>query len=280
MDDLLPPGFLTLEGPVDDGDGGIVFSDVPGGGIHHLDKDGRLSVVVPKRRGSGGVCPHADGGYVVTGRDVSHVKAGQTRILLTREDLPSSPSARVGGFNDIRCLRDGTILVGAVRQDEAGERASGDLVHITAAGEATIVYAGLSLPNGLGLSPDGTRLYHSDTYNNQIIVSAVEQNRPAKIGAFSTAATPGHPDGMAMDKAGNLWIAFHHGGCVAEYSPEGRELSRIAFPVENTLSVCFGGRDRTTMFVVTGSEPEDARNARIFRLPAKTPGLRIEPCRL
>lgn len=280
MDDLLPPGFLTLEGPVDDGDGGIVFADVHGGGIHCLDKDGRLSVLVPKRRGSGGVCPHADGGYVVTGRDVSHVKDGQTRVLLTREDLPSSPGARVGGFNDIRCTRDGAILVGAVRQDEAGERVSGDLVQITAERQARIVYAGLSLPNGIGLSPDGTRLYHSDTYNDQIIVSAVEQNRPTKIGAFSTAGTPGHPDGMAMDEAGNLWIAFHYGGCVAEYSPEGRELSRIAFPVENTLSVCFGGQERTVMFVVTNSEPEGARNARIFRMPAKTPGLQIDLCRI
>jgi xylono-1,5-lactonase len=280
VDEMLPHGFMTLEGPVDDGDGGIVFSDVYGGGIHHLDKDGALSVLVPKRRGAGGICPHAEGGYVVTGRDVSHVKDGQTRILFAREDLPSTAADRVSGFNDILCARDGSILVGAVRQDEAGERAPGDLVRITAEHQGSIVYAGVSLPNGLGISPDGTRLYHCDTYNNRILVSRMEENRPTRIGEFSTAGTPGHPDGMAMDEAGHLWIAFHHGGCVAEYSPDGRELSRIELPVGNVLSVCFGGRDRTELFVVTHSEPEDAGNARMFRLPAKTPGLKIDPCRI
>jgi gluconolactonase len=179
VDEMLPHGFMTLEGPVDDGDGGIVFSDVYGGGIHHLDKDGALSVLVPKRRGAGGICPHAEGGYVVTGRDVSHVKDGQTRILFAREDLPSTAADRVSGFNDILCARDGSILVGAVRQDEAGERAPGDLVRITAEHQGSIVYAGVSLPNGLGISPDGTRLYHCDTYNNRILVSRMEENRPA-----------------------------------------------------------------------------------------------------
>ena len=83
-----------------------------------------------------------------------------------------------------------------------------------------------------------------------------------------------------MDAAGNIWIAFHYGGCVAEYSPEGRELSRIQFPVQNTLSVCFGGDRLREMFVVTDSQPDDARNARIFRLRAKTPGLEIDACRV
>jgi len=282
MDQILPPGFLTLEGPVDDGDGGIVFADVYGGGIHHLDKRGALSVLVPKRRGSGGVHPHADGGYIVTGRDVSHVKDGQTRILFTREDLPAPPAGggAVGGFNDIHCAPDGSILVGAVRQDGNGERLGGDLIHITAEHVGASAYGDLSLPNGLALSPDKALLFHSDTYNDRIVVSSMVSGRPVRIRDFSTAGTPGHPDGMAIDSAGRLWIAFHYGGCVAEYAPDGQELSRIEFPVENTLSVCFGGPERSQMFVVTNSEPEDAHNAQIFRLPAKRPGLAIDPCRI
>jgi len=282
MDQILPPGFLTLEGPVDDGDGGLVFADVYGGGIHHLDRHGTVTTLVPKRRGSAGIHPHADGGYLVTGRDVSHVKDGQTRILFTRDDLPepAAGEGRVGGFNDIHCAPDGSILVGAVRQDANGERVGGDLIHITGEHAGYSAYGGLSLPNGLALSPDKSRLFHSDTYNDRVVVSSMESGRPVKIGDFSTSGTPGHPDGMAIDEAGHLWIAFHYGGCVAEYSPDGRELSRLEFPVKNTLSVCFGGQGRTQLFVVTNSEPEGERNAKVYRLPAKRPGLAIDPCRI
>lgn len=282
MDQILPPGFLTLEGPVDDGDGGLVFADVYGGGIHRLDKSGQLSVLVPKRRGSAGVHPHADGGYIVTGRDVSHVKEGQTRILFTREDLGADETTArgaVGGFNDIHCAPDGSILVGAVRQAD-GQRSGGDLVHVTGEHAGRIVYGDVTLPNGLALSPDKSLLFHSDTYNNRILVSSMGSGAPVKVREFSTAASPGHPDGMAIDEAGHLWIACHHGGCVAEYTPDGREVGRIEIPVKDTLSVCFGGPGRSQLFVVTNSEPEGAANAKIFRLPSKRPGLAVDPCRI
>jgi sugar lactone lactonase YvrE len=186
----------------------------------------------------------------------------------------------VGGFNDIHCAPDGSILVGGVRQDGDGERLGGDLIHITAEHVGVSAYGGLSLPNGIALSPDKSLLFHSDTYNDRVVVSSMASGRPVKTHAFSTAATPGHPDGMAIDTAGHLWIAFHFGGCVAEYTPEGLEVSRIEFPVENILSVCFGGPERSQLFVVTNSDPEGERNARIFRIPATRPGLRIDPCRI
>jgi D-xylonolactonase len=276
---ILAPGYMTLEGPVDDGDGGLVFSDVAGGGIHHLDRDGQLSVIVPRRRGAGGICPHADGGYVITGRDVCHVRDGVTRILFAKEDLSRITGQPGGGFNDAHCARDGSILVGSVRFI-GDTQVPGELVHITAPHQASIVYGGVTLANGIALSPDGSSSYHSDTHSNRVIVSRIVANELVLSGEFSTAGTEGHPDGLAVDVAGHIWIAFYHGGCVAEYTPQGEEVSRITFPIKDTLSLCFGGRDRTDMFVVTDSDPLGSANARIFRLRAKAPGLPIDLCRI
>ena len=279
LQEILSSGYKTLEGPVEDGDGGLVFADVSGGGIHRLDRHGRLSVIVPRRRGSGGICPHADGGYVITGRDVSHVRDGASRILFTPADLAVLTGQPGGGFNDAHCVRDGSILVGSTRFVD-GVQVPGELVHVTGLHQASIVYGGVELANGIALSPDGSWVYHSDTYKDRIIVSRIEHSQVALVGEFSTAGTPGHPDGMAVDEAGHLWIAFHRGGCVTEYTPDGREVSRIEFPVKNTLSLCFGGADLVDMFVVTDSEPEDLVNARIYRLRVEVPGLKIDPCRI
>jgi hypothetical protein len=46
-----------------------------------------------KRRGVGGIALHADGGLVVAGKNICHVKDSVTRILFQRDDIP--------GFNDI-----------------------------------------------------------------------------------------------------------------------------------------------------------------------------------
>ena len=44
-------GFGLIEGPVWDASG-LYFSDVINGGVHLLDRAGKVSLVVPKRRGS------------------------------------------------------------------------------------------------------------------------------------------------------------------------------------------------------------------------------------
>jgi hypothetical protein len=71
------PGAL-LESPRLTADGAVLYSDVTGGGVY---RDGE--VVVPTRRGVGGLVPHRDGGVVVTGRTVDHGE----RELLARDDL-------------------------------------------------------------------------------------------------------------------------------------------------------------------------------------------------
>jgi hypothetical protein len=40
-----------------------------------------IETVVPKRRGVGGILLHADEGIVISGRDLSHVKDGETRTI-------------------------------------------------------------------------------------------------------------------------------------------------------------------------------------------------------
>ena len=97
-------GYGLIEGPRVDDNNNLFFSDVIGGGVYRRSPDGEIATVVPKRRGVGGIAIHADGGLVISGRNVCHVRDGQTRVVFEQDD--------VGGFNDLFTDKDGRVLVG------------------------------------------------------------------------------------------------------------------------------------------------------------------------
>jgi len=107
FDELASGGYGLLEAPVWDGAGGVYFSDVLQGGVRRWSAGG-MEEVLPKRRGIGGMCLHADGGLVVSGRDVIHVLGEAQRTLLG--DLEG-----VTGFNDLGTDGEGRVYVGALR---------------------------------------------------------------------------------------------------------------------------------------------------------------------
>src|SRR5262245_53505358 len=96
-------GYGLAEAPRVDEQGRLYFSDVLGGGVYRWSPDGTVATVVPKRRGVGGLVLHADGGLVVTGRDVVHVRDGESRPLLAVDG--------VVGFNDLTTDRHGRVFV-------------------------------------------------------------------------------------------------------------------------------------------------------------------------
>ena len=86
--ELLASGYGAVEGPCLDPDGNLYFSDTVDGGVFRLRTDGSVEVVVPKRKGAGGIVLHADGGIVISGRDLSHVVDGESRVIDAAPDTP------------------------------------------------------------------------------------------------------------------------------------------------------------------------------------------------
>ncbi|MEZ5229703.1 MAG: SMP-30/gluconolactonase/LRE family protein [Acidimicrobiales bacterium] len=150
-------GYGLVEGPRVDDDDNLYFSDVHHGGVHRRRPDGTIDLIVPKRRGVGGIALHADGGVVISGRNIAHVRNGETRVLFA----PEAP-----GLNDLFTDASGRIYCGTMRSDPfstEGPRTEGECWRIDAEGGATELYGGVALTNGIGLSPDGSVLYHADT---------------------------------------------------------------------------------------------------------------------
>jgi len=267
--EALASGYGLIEGPRVDAEDRLYFSDVTQGGVYCREPSGEVSTVVPKRRGVGGIALHADGGVVISGRNICHVRDGDSRILFEREDVP--------GFNDLFTDRFGRVLVGSMRSDpfrDAGPRVMGELYRLSAGGGAMQLYADVSLTNGIGFSPDGRRLYHADTARHHVIVHDVDCAGHA-VNRRPLAETPTiNPDGLAVDEAGCIWVADYGGGCVHRFTPEGDVDARFELPAKLVTSVCFGGSDRRDLYVVTADNTEDpSRGGTIHRTRVATPGL-------
>ena len=280
--ELVASGFGIVEGPTIDGEGDLYFSDVSRGGVYRLTPDGRVDAVVPKRKGVGGVCLHADGGIVVTGRDVSHVKDGLSRVLLTREEAAAlGGTGAVGGFNDLCADAHGRILVGTVRLDEHGNRLEGELLLVTGEHEARVLYGGVDGCNGVAIGPTGD-IYHCASVAREVIVSRfMDSDNVEIVQRLSTGAADGMPDGLKLDVEGYFWIAFYQGGSVGRFSSDGTLAHRIAIPAHDVTSLCFAGVDSCDMFIVTeDNENDPALGGSIFRTRVTVQGAPVYPARI
>lgn len=260
-------GYGLIEGPRVDGAGNLYFSDVTNGGVFRRRPDGSIDTVVPKRRGVGGIALHADGGLVISGKNICHVRDGQTRILLALDGVP--------GFNDLFTDAEGRVYTGSMRSNpfsESGPRTPGECYRIDAEGRATELYRGVSLTNGIGFSPDGRTIYHSDTALSQIHVHRLDPSGKA------TPATPirveGGPDGLAVDAEGGVWVALYQAGAVQRYLPSGAADKQIKVPARAVTSLCFGGADLRDLYVVTADNSDDpSRGGTVFRMRSDVAGL-------
>jgi gluconolactonase len=269
--EMLTCGYGLIEGPRAAPDGSLYFSDVHNGGVRRLSPTGETEVVVPKRRGVGGIALHADGGIVVSGKNISHVRDGETRVLYERAD--------VGGFNDLFTDDRGRIYVGSLRDDPfrvgGDERKTGDAYRIDAPGAAVVLYTAVALSNGIGFSPDRRRMYHSDSGISGVIAHDLDDDGELVGDSRAVFATLGRgfPDGLAVDTAGGVWVAAYGAGCVVRFTPDGVEDRRIAVPANDVTSLCFAGASLDELVVVTADNTDDASRAgSIFRISADEVG--------
>jgi gluconolactonase len=278
---LMASGFRTIEGPTIDAEGNLYFSDVRGGGVYRLDTAGRVDLVVPKRKGVGGICLHSEGGIVVSGRDLSHVIGAHSRVIFSREDVEPMEGLTVGGFNDIGSDPEGRIFAGAQQMTSTGEFGAGDIVLVTGEHAGVSLFHGV-VPNGNSVAPDGSVLYQADSAGRRLLVFDLHGiERPVVSRTISTASLPGSPDGIAVDEHGMIWIAFYGSDSVACISPTGVVLERLTLPTPSPTSVCFGPPSSRSLFVVTGDEHDDVElGACIYRVEVEVDGARVHHARV
>ena len=102
-------------------------------------------------------------------------------------------------------------------------------------------------PNGIVGTPDGKLLYIADI-GGRVVLRYNIQPDGTLTGKHLFA--PVLTDGMTVDEKGNVYMA---GNGITVYSPEGKEIEKIAVPEGWTANLCFGGADFKTLFITASS---------------------------
>ena len=157
------------------------------------------------------------------------------------------------------------------------------------AGVREMIYP-LDAPNGVALSPDGTRLYVAETYARRIrywMLAAPGQlaPNPATLdGSYLlTAALPGQAilDSMKVDSEGNVWACTmlpqgadpRSNGGLSVVSPQGELLQfleiAVGSPSPLPSNLCFAGADRKTVYVSCGG------SGTLVKMRSSVPGLKL-----
>lgn len=254
----------------------LYWLDIPKGRIFRYDP--RTGEHAPVYEGEvvGGFTVQADGALLLF--------MARGAVRLWREGalttvIEEIPGERDGRFNDVVADPRGRVFCGTMATDSHPSR----LYRLDIDGTLTTVFDDLGLSNGMGFTPDRTRMYHADTRKQHIQVYDYDEatgglNNGRVFAAVKNSETDGRPDGLTVDAEGYVWSARWGGGCVIRYAPDGTEERRIAFPAAKVSSVTFGGADYAEMYVTTAGGDNKAENGpgagALFRVQ---PGVRGVP---
>lgn len=274
-----------LDGPqfIDDGTdaGAIVYSEVYAQEIVRNDPDGGARVVLHATDPD--VMPIGNayaGGFLYTAlaHDAHNGGGAILRMLVdggsptTFDAAPAnSPNDLVASAKDVVHFTDPNWQAGGPSTGVYRMAPDGGVTPVT-----TFTPGDTDRADGIALSPNGKTLYVG--FFDQLRISAytVDANGVASNPKPFAFTPSNNPTGIAVDVAGNLWIAENIDadnpeGLIEIVSPTGTKWGEIPFPDSRPTGIAFGGADNKTAFITT--ERDDA-DGTLYVLPTRCAGVR------
>ena len=269
------------EGVVVDAAGAVYVSDVYNGTIYRVGADGRPSVWA---------VTGAPNGHKVLA-DGTHLVCDGSQHAVLRLDAAGKTLGKASSECDGKPLRAPNDLTldprgGFYFTDPGGstvENPVGTVHYVDPAGKVHLVAGGLAFPNGIALRPDGKALLVGESHYNRILsYEVVSPGRVGKMRVFADLPTKegeqiaNEPDGICLDRAGNLYVAHYGMRQVQVLSPEGKLLRRYGAGNLTTSNVAFGGPRMDQLYVTGALGDEKTTKGGLFRLDLKgVKGLKI-----
>lgn len=252
----LPAGALLGEGPVwESRTNRLWWVDIAEKAVNRFDPASGRNEVWRLESRVGAVAPTLHGDAIVA------IQEGIARFdpvsgRLSGLHTPPQHDPATTRFNDGKCDPRGRFVVGTMSLTNALR--TGALYSFSADGQVQVLLRDVSLSNGLGWSPDGTRMFYVDTPTRQIAVFDYDLDSGTlhdRRVAVDVPESFGYPDGLTVDADGMIWLALWGGGAVTRWDPHtGRLLERHALPASQITSCAFGGPLLDTLFITSARD--------------------------
>lgn len=250
---LVSRNFSFTEGAAVDKAGNVFFTDQPNNRIWEYTAGGALVLFMDSAGRSNGMYFDPAGRLVTCADEQDQLwSIGPDREV--RVLLRDFGGRRLNGPNDLWIdARGGIFFTDPYYQRPYWNRTRPDLdgerVYYLPRGakQPVVVRSDLKKPNGIVGTPDGKILYVSDIGDSKTYVFTIGAD--GILSGRRLFCLQGS-DGMTLDERGNVYLT---GDGVTVYDPSGNKIAHIPVPEKWTANLCFGGRDRKTLFI-TASE--------------------------
>ncbi len=250
------------------------FSDWGAGEIVAADLDGRCEVVARVAARPFSIDWLPDGRMLVV--------TGGGRLLRREPDGALAPHADLAGlsgrsWNEIVVDPRGSVYVNAIGFDfPAGEFAPGTIAVIGADGSTSRAAEGLSFPNGMAITPDGSTLIVAESYGKRLTAFDIGADGTLSHRRVWADLDGGVPDGICLDAEGAVWYAdVPHQRCTRVR--EGGEVLQTLALDRGCFACMLGGSDGRMLFMMAArwggamASPGGARTGQVLIALAPAP---------
>jgi sugar lactone lactonase YvrE len=255
---VLTPRALYPEGPLVEGDV-LYYAEM--GGDRVMRWDGTENRAVWSRGGCGPTSvSRAEGGAlnVLCHREEALVRispAGETLKLIDRDEEGITFRTPNASVND----RKGGVYFSSSGSFSPSGGSEGAVLYLDRNDRLRRVAEGIHYANGVALSPDGRILYVSEHLSRNLLAFDVAEDGTLSgrkvfvaldelVGADSGRSWEVGPDGLAVDREGNLFVAEYGAGRFMVIDPGGALLETVAVPEPYITAVALSP-DEAQLFI-------------------------------